>query len=74
MRSVTRPPPGRWHDPWAHYRLGAVYERLDEPARAVEEYRWALEAWAGADPEWQPLVEEIRNRLAAIGEAGGFGD
>ena len=47
---------------YARYRLGQIRDRLGE-SDAAAAYRYALDAWAAADPEWQPRVEEIRDRL-----------
>jgi len=51
-------------DPLAAFELGKVYEELEEYAKARESYQYFLTAWAEADPELQPKVEEAR---AAVG-------
>lgn len=53
----------------AHYHLGRVYEELGNPERAIEAYRYFVEAWYEADPEFQPLVEEARQSIARLTDA-----
>jgi len=57
-----------WDDPWSHYRLGIVYEDLGDPVAAGEAYRWPLEAWTGAHPEWRPLLDEVRAGVERLEE------
>lgn len=52
--------------PLAQYRLGDLYERLDRPEEARRAYATFLDAWEDADPELQPIVENARERLAAL--------
>ena len=52
--------------PAAHYRLGQMYEELGEPAAARTEYEALLTLWEGADPALEPIVDEVRDRLAAL--------
>lgn len=51
---------------FARYRLGEMYERLDRLDEARSAYATFVDAWAEADPELQPLVEDARRRLAAL--------
>ena len=58
-----------WNDiNLAHYHLGRVYEELGEPARARQAYEDFAIAFADADPEVQPLVEEARAKMAQLGD------
>ncbi len=50
----------------AYYELGKAYEQLDEPEKAVAAYAEFVEAWAQADPELQPVVDDARARMEAI--------
>ena len=50
------------------YHLGQVYEELGEPAKARQAYEDFTIAWADADPELQPLVEEARASMARLGD------
>ena len=52
--------------PAAHYRLGQIYEELGEPATARSQYEAFLELWVDADPALQPLVDEVRARVAGL--------
>jgi tetratricopeptide (TPR) repeat protein len=58
-----------WNDiNLAYYHLGRVYEELGEPARARQAYEDFAIAFADADPELQPLVEEARAKMAQLGD------
>lgn len=58
--------PYSWYFVPAQLELGRTYERLGERALARERYRIVAEAWATADPEFQPLVDEARSALARL--------
>ncbi|HET9334108.1 MAG TPA: protein kinase [Gemmatimonadota bacterium] len=49
-----------WHDPWAAERLGPIYERLGDHAKAREAYALVATAWRSADPELQPRAQTAR--------------
>jgi serine/threonine-protein kinase len=51
----------------ASLRQGEIHERRGEAALAAAHYRRFVELWTEADPELQPLVEEVRARLARLG-------
>ena len=72
---------GRWKDAetwlrtlfWedhslAVYQLGRVYEALGEPAKARRAYEDFAIAYAEADSELQPLVEQARAKMAELGD------
>ena len=41
-------------------------------AAALDQYDRFLELWEDADPEFQPLVDDVRSRMARLaGEGGG---
>jgi tetratricopeptide (TPR) repeat protein len=50
----------------AYFELGVAYEQLGEPEKAVAAYAEFVEAWANADPELQPVVDDAQARLEAI--------
>jgi hypothetical protein len=50
----------------AHRRLGKLYDERRELARAVMHYRAFLDLWNAADPELQPEVAAVRERLAEL--------
>jgi tetratricopeptide (TPR) repeat protein len=52
--------------PQVRRQLGALYEARGERARAVEQYTAFLDLWRGADPELQPQVREVKERLAGL--------
>jgi hypothetical protein len=55
-----------WHDPWAAERLGPIYERIGEPAKAREAYALVAAAWRDADPELQPRVRGARAAIERL--------
>jgi tetratricopeptide (TPR) repeat protein/TolB-like protein len=48
------------------YHLGRAYEGMEEYGKAAKEYAFFVEAWADADPELQPWVEDARLALARL--------
>jgi class 3 adenylate cyclase/tetratricopeptide (TPR) repeat protein len=53
-------------DPLGHAELGRLYEALGEDAKARKAYEYFVMGWKDADPELQPRVEEVRERLARL--------
>ena len=52
-------------------RLGELYEAKGDRAKAADYYGRFLDLWKEADPELQPIVREVRERLARlVGESG----
>jgi tetratricopeptide (TPR) repeat protein len=47
-------------------REGEIYERLGDPAEAVRHYRRFVARWRDADPQYQPLVDDVRARIARL--------
>jgi eukaryotic-like serine/threonine-protein kinase len=50
----------------ATLELGRVAERLGQPEKAIESYRFVTEVWRRSDPELQPYVTESREALARL--------
>ncbi|MBA2458535.1 MAG: tetratricopeptide repeat protein [Gemmatimonadales bacterium] len=47
-------------------RLGELYEARGDRRRALENYGRFLELWKKADPELQPAVREVRERMGTL--------
>ena len=52
--------------PGVHRRLGELYEAKGDASKAAEHYRAFIDLWKNADPELQPRVTEVRQRLAKL--------
>jgi TolB-like protein len=57
-----------WQNPLAAYRLGQVYEMVEEYAFARDAYLFFVRGWIDADPDLQPLVEAARRAEARLRE------
>ena len=47
-------------------RLGELYEAKGDFANAIKNYEAFVKLWKDADPELQPQVTEIKNRIARL--------
>ncbi len=47
-------------------RLGELYEERGDTQRAVEHYSNFVELWKNADSDLQPIVEDVRERIAQL--------
>ena len=47
-------------------RLGDLYEQRGDRAAAIEWYSRFVDLWHDADPDLQPIVREVRDRLAHL--------
>jgi hypothetical protein len=47
-------------------RLGELYEERGDAARAKAYYGRLVDLWKDADPELQPVVRDVRARLARL--------
>ncbi len=70
-RLVTIPDPRRlFADPYAlaptYKRLGELYEARGHRDRARDFYTKFVDLWKDADPELQPMVRDVRGRLARL--------
>ena len=52
--------------PWAHKRLGELYEQRGDREKAALHYDKFIELWKNADPDLQPQVAEARRRLGEL--------
>jgi hypothetical protein len=50
-------------------RLGELYEAKGSRAKAAEHYLAFVDLWKNADPELQPAVTAVRQRLAHLQDA-----
>jgi len=50
---------------WVMKRLAELYDARGEPAKAAGMRGRLLQLWRRADPELQPIVAEVRGRLAS---------
>src|SRR5882762_9777393 len=48
----------------AYQRLGELYEARGERAKALDYYGRFVDLWKDADPELQPVVRDVRGRIA----------
>ncbi|MFB3111514.1 MAG: hypothetical protein ACE10G_05725, partial [Gemmatimonadales bacterium] len=55
----------RWL-PVAYRRLGELYEDEDDLEKAIDYYDRFVELWANADAQLQPIVEDVRGRIARL--------
>jgi tetratricopeptide (TPR) repeat protein len=55
----------RWL-PVAYRRLGELYEERGEPNKAINYYNKFVDLWKDGDPELQPQVEDVIQRLARL--------
>jgi tetratricopeptide (TPR) repeat protein/tRNA A-37 threonylcarbamoyl transferase component Bud32 len=74
-RSLTTPDPfantaSTW-DPRLLQELGELYEQKGDRTKALERYRTFVDLWQDADPELQPRVREIRERIARLEQERG---
>jgi tetratricopeptide (TPR) repeat protein len=70
---VNAPNPGRWNqDGWELprilRRLGELYEAKGDREKATSYYQRFVTEWKDADPELQPRVTEIRERLKRLAD------
>jgi DNA-binding SARP family transcriptional activator len=50
----------------SHFRQAEIHERLGNRDQAARHYAQFLRLWSAADPEFQPLVDTARRRLASL--------
>ena len=52
-----------------HKRLGELYEAKGNRADALSHYNTFLTLWKDADPELQPKVQEVRQRVSRLSKS-----
>jgi tetratricopeptide (TPR) repeat protein len=55
-----------WTGPLTRLKLARAYEMLGENEKAHAAYAYFVEAWADADPELQPMVEEAKRSMVRL--------
>jgi len=70
-RYLTTPDPNRiWDDGWelgpAYKRAGELREARGDRAQALADYGKFADLWKNADAELQPLVRDVRGRIARL--------
>ncbi len=50
----------------SYRRIAQSYDELGETDKAIDYYTRFIDLWAECDPEFQPLVDESRDRLDAL--------
>ena len=63
---VPESPAGQLYGVATHKRLGELYEAKGDRAKAESHYVRFIELWKDADPELQPRVHEVRERLVRL--------
>jgi tetratricopeptide (TPR) repeat protein/tRNA A-37 threonylcarbamoyl transferase component Bud32 len=61
-----------WAMAESHLLRGEIHERQGDVEAALEAYDRFLELWESPDPEFQPIVDDVRNRVGRLaGEQAG---
>jgi tetratricopeptide (TPR) repeat protein len=64
--ATTDDPEDAVYYPLALRRLGYLSEQRGDPRAALDWYNRFLDLWKSADPELQPIVQGVRERVAAL--------
>ncbi len=65
-RGSERSPVDALDLPWVLKRSGELYESRGETAKAIARYRELVELWRNADAPLQPLVADLKQRIARL--------
>ncbi|HSG66251.1 MAG TPA: hypothetical protein VLD39_14670, partial [Gammaproteobacteria bacterium] len=63
---ARRADPDTYDLAWALKRSGELHETRGDFARAIARYRELVQLWDNADAELQPLVRDLRERIARL--------
>jgi hypothetical protein len=55
-----------WDEPGALQRAGELYEAKGDKANALAYYGRFTKLWSEADPELQPVVKDVKARMARL--------
>ena len=50
----------------AYQQMGELYEVKGDRTHAVDSYEKMLDLWKSADPELQPIVRDVKQRVARL--------
>jgi hypothetical protein len=50
----------------SYQRLGELYEAKGDRKRALEYYEKLIDLWKNADPELQPIVKDVKQRVSRL--------
>jgi tetratricopeptide (TPR) repeat protein len=56
--------------PWLLQRAGELAAQLGRPQQAIQRYSQFVELWKNADPDLQPVVKDVRGRIAKLTAQG----
>ena len=56
--------------PWILRRAGELAAQLGRRQLAVQRYAEFVDLWKNADPDLQPVVKDVRARIARLGAGG----
>ena len=63
----------RWYPPRgdallapSHFYRGEMYEEMGDTEKALLHYGAFVELWRDADPEYQPMVEDVLERMGRL--------
>jgi len=54
----------------SHLYRGEIYEELGDAEKALWHYSQFVKLWRDADPEYQPVVEEVKGHMARLAAEG----
>ena len=56
--------------PWVLHRAGELAAQLGRRQLAIQRYSEFVDLWKNADPDLQPVVKDVRARIARLGAGG----
>ena len=54
----------------SHYYRGEIYEELGDREKALWHYGAFVQLWKDADPEYQSVVQDVKERMALLSAEG----
>jgi tetratricopeptide (TPR) repeat protein len=56
----------QWNLAFSYRRLGELYEEKGNKEKALDYYGRFVQLWKDADPELQPQVKEVKERMVKL--------